>query len=256
MKFHLLIISVFLMFAAFSATVLMADIADGLVGHWLLDGNAADSSGNGNDGTPSGDPVWVDTQPGFGQGLSFDGQDDRIVLEAGASLAGPTDFSLSLWVKTDSGGAHTLVQQRNGGISGEYILNVGTSHNVAMNPGQVYFMVFNGNMQWEIWSSKTINDGVWHHLAAVREGQTGTIYIDGEPDGTAANNVLDLDGALKVAIGADIRNNTRYFKGEMDEVSIYNRALEPEDIQTLANSEKILVEPVGTLTATWGAVKH
>jgi len=249
-------------FTAFLATVSMADIMDGLVGYWALDGDAADSSGNGNDGILEGSPGWGSGSPGFGQALSLDGQDDHVLLGTCPALSGPTDFSLSIRVKTTSVGGHVIMQQRNGGYNGEYILNMGSSHNTPMNPGQVYFMVYNGGFQWEIWSSKIVNDGDWHHIAVVREGETGTIYIDGEADGTATGDIKDLDNAISAAIGADIRDNGKYFEGEIDDVLIYNRVLTENEIQQLATSglsaavDPAAVDPAAKLTTTWANIKN
>lgn len=82
----------------------------------------------------------------------------------------------------------------------------------------------------------------------MRQGNTGTVSVDREPGGATTNAVMDLDGA-KVAIGADIHNNTRYFirrKGEIDDVLIYDRALEPDETQKLADTVNIFAaESIG-----------
>jgi len=57
------------------------------------------------------------------------------------------------------------------------------------------------------------------------KGNTSTICIDREPDGATTNTDINQDGAIKVAIGADIHNNTRYVKGKIDDVLIYPRVL-------------------------------
>ena len=69
MKKHLLYISIF--FCAF----LTHSSAD-LVGYWKLDGDFADSSGNGNDGTLFGGATYSNSVPdalGGGQSVEFDG---------------------------------------------------------------------------------------------------------------------------------------------------------------------------------------
>lgn len=51
---------------------------DGLVGERLLNGNAKDTSGNGNDGTASG-VTWVSADRGYvGECGSFDGSNDYV----------------------------------------------------------------------------------------------------------------------------------------------------------------------------------
>ena len=55
MKCQLLIVSMFLI--AFSVAVSLADLRDGLVAYWPLDGNAEDIIG-GNHGEVMGEPDW------------------------------------------------------------------------------------------------------------------------------------------------------------------------------------------------------
>jgi hypothetical protein len=233
---------------------------DGLVAYWAFNGDATDGSGNGNDGTLVGDPVWAEGPSGFGQALSFDGVDDHVTLGTGASLSGPTDSTVALWVKTSSSGENTLIQQRMGGDTGyigQYILSVGTAHNSPIDPGQVYFMIYNAGFQWEIKSVETINDGAWHYVAGVRSGETGTIYIDGTADSTATGTIQDLGGDIEVAIGRDIRDGGQYLEGELDEVVIYSRALTVDELIQLAAAGPVAaVEPTAKLATAWGALKQ
>jgi hypothetical protein len=247
-------------FLTLPIAVSMSNLTDGLIARWEFEGDATDSSGNGNDGTLVGDPAWVDGPAGFGQALSFDGVDDHITMGTGPSLDGPTDFTVAAWVKTDSRGEHTIIQQRMGGgtgYQGQYILSVGTAHNSAIDPGQVYFMIYNADFQWEIKSAQTINDGDWHYVAGVRSGETGSIYIDGNLDATATAPVQDLSATIEVAIGRDVRDGGQYHKGELDEVVIYNRALTEDEIaQLAATGSAAAVEPTAKLATAWGALKQ
>ncbi|MFC1713039.1 LamG domain-containing protein [Candidatus Poribacteria bacterium] len=259
-RMFLFFVFAFVIFVTFPAIVSMADLAEDLVAHWAFEGDATDSSGNGNDGTILGNPAWVDGPKGFGQALSFDGVDDHITLGTGPAMNGPTDFTLALWVKSDSGGEHTFIQQRMAGATGyvgQYILSMGTAHNSPLAPGQVYFMVYNGDFQWEIKSSKTINDGDWHFVAGVRSGETGTLYIDGEPDGTETTPIRDLNNTIEVAIGRDIRDGGQYHKGVLDEIVIYERALFLNELKQLSEKgPRAAVEPAAKLVTVWGALKQ
>lgn len=72
----------------------------GLVGHWKMDGDFTDSSGNGNDGTVSGGVVaTADGQKR--QAGSFDGVDDYVSIADSASLDIANSLTLSAWVKYD-----------------------------------------------------------------------------------------------------------------------------------------------------------
>ena len=76
------------------------------VGIWLFDDGdgeeAADSSGNENNGTITGNFDWVDGK--FGGALQFDGSSTLVDCGKGESLnfAGHTNFSISVWANSDT----------------------------------------------------------------------------------------------------------------------------------------------------------
>ncbi len=86
-KYRLLLAAIigFLPFVYFSVSG--QNLQDGLIGHYLLDGDTADASGNGNSGTIVGDPVFVSGVTG--SGLLFDGTDDYV------ELSNESNFDLS-----------------------------------------------------------------------------------------------------------------------------------------------------------------
>ena len=80
------------------------DVANGLIGHWKLDGNSEDSSGNGNHGRLDGGVTFAAPLPlGGGPGAAaFDGRGACITVPQSESLAlGTGDFSLTAWVQSD-----------------------------------------------------------------------------------------------------------------------------------------------------------
>ena len=75
--------------------------AEGLVGHWKLDGDARNAVAGG----PSGELRGVTFQDGAfpAKAAKFDGRGSHIEIPAGASLQlGTGDFTISLWVHTDA----------------------------------------------------------------------------------------------------------------------------------------------------------
>ena len=72
----------------------------GLVGWWKFDGDATDSSGNGNDGTVNGATLTTDRHGQASKAYSFDGVDDYILVPHHSSI----DFNkndphtISVWV--------------------------------------------------------------------------------------------------------------------------------------------------------------
>ncbi len=80
------------------------DVNSGLIGHWILDGDCDDHSGNGNHGRSDGGVSYTAPLPlGGGPGAAlFDGRSASITVPHNDSLAfGSGDFSLAAWVNTN-----------------------------------------------------------------------------------------------------------------------------------------------------------
>jgi len=195
---------------------------------WKLDENsgatADDATGRAQDGSVSG-AAWGS---GLSAGaLAFDGSDDGVLVGSTAALAGTTDFTLSTWVKVApaTSGGYVLQQRESGagGDQGQYIL--------AVNPdGSVNFAVYNNSTwQFDLTTSATVNDGQWHHVAAVRSQTNGRIYIDGVQAASMVGAMQPLV-SHPVAIGYDLADGSKRFAGSIDDVRIYERALSAAEI--------------------------
>jgi hypothetical protein len=200
-----------------------------LVLHWSLDegsGSVAnDLSGNGNDGTLNGEPKWGTGKTGGG--LECDGTDDfievpRIVQD---------DFTLMAWIKTDTPGLELgaqgyqgsgLIWSDVGGVANDFILAVlGTK-----------LSFFCGNPDLSVNSDKDVVTGQWVHVAAVRNLQDRqiSIFIDGEHENTIDHaNSNPLNAHDVIAVGGNTLDS-RYYTGLIDEVRIYDHALDGAEI--------------------------
>jgi photosystem II stability/assembly factor-like uncharacterized protein len=86
-------------------------------------------------------------------------------------------------------------------------------------------------------SGHVVPDNKWVHVALVITPTRGILYMDGVPKfNNAAHGSITLSGALN--IGRDITSTTRMFKGEIDEVCIWNRALDSNEIRSLRHLTK------------------
>ncbi|MGC4016596.1 MAG: Calx-beta domain-containing protein [Luteolibacter sp.] len=216
--------------APFDVASVPGSIYTNLRGWWKLDEtsgtNADDATGRVQDGTIAGSPT--STTGIVGNALNFDGVDDGIVVGTSAALSGTGDFTVAAWVKIAPGSPQgTIIQQRDpGGFNGEYGLNVGAN-------GTVQFYLYNGGYQFDITTPTTyglVNDNQWHYVAATRSGTTGTVYVDGNPLVTGSGTAKSLTATLGVSIGYDYRDNNKRFKGLMDEVRLYTRALSAAEL--------------------------
>ncbi len=165
-----------------------------------------------------------------GSALNFDGTNKYINLSTSASLDGAINFGISVWVKTSSAGQMSIVQQRDGQFNGQYILNIGSNHDGRISaPGRVYFMVYNNQFQFEIYSPNRVDDGKWHHIVAERQGTNGRIYIDGVAAGTGSGPFVALNGTIGSYVGRDVRDNTKGFIGLIDQLKIYAGGSTPKN---------------------------
>jgi hypothetical protein len=76
----------------------------------------------------------------------------------------------------------------------------------------------------------------WCHIAGVRSGNTSRIYFDGSSLGeqTAGSNI-DVGTGGETRIGANVYMGAgRYFRGAIDELSLYGRALTEAELYRLA----------------------
>ena len=217
---------------------------------WLFDegrdDTAADSSANENEGNIVG-AEWVDGRSG--QALSFDGDDDYVEVQHSDSLQ-PESISGMAWVNLSNNGLRHIIFAKWSG----YTLEVSSG-------GNPYFQIFNGQ-QIGATSPVGILWGEWHHLAGTFDASDNsiTIYVDGEPTLTTklgagisyGQNVLRISNTLY---------NAGAVNGIVDEVAIFNVALEEEDIQDIMDNglEKALgmvaVNSAGKLAAAWGSIK-
>jgi hypothetical protein len=78
-----------------------------------------------------------------------------------------------------------------------------------------------------------LDSDAWHHVAAVYDGEQLAVYVDGQRDGYVETHGQMLVDAGPVYAGKRKRNVTTEWRGCIDDVRIYDRALRPEDIAEL-----------------------
>ncbi len=203
---------------------------DGLVGHWTFDGkdmysNVSDVSGQGNNGTISGQSATTTTIGKIGQALLFDGTDDSVSIPDTADFDfGTGDLAVSFWFKTDSSSRMHA-----------FNLGSGSGNNLSFdfNDGSygvwVYWM--SGGSPY-IRTTTFYNDGDWHHLVFRRTGTTAELFIDNTSIGTLSNSTnIDITGPSYIgATGSSFR-----WDGSVDDVRVYNRTLTDAEVQALYN---------------------
>jgi Concanavalin A-like lectin/glucanases superfamily/Chitobiase/beta-hexosaminidase C-terminal domain/Family of unknown function (DUF6298) len=211
----------------------------GLMAYWKFDEGSGttvtDSSGNGNKGTLVNGPLW--TAGRVGNALYFDGINDTITVPDSNSLDLSSSFTLSAWVNP----ASTFTDFRSILVKnyGYYLYASVAGYCGDGSP----LGGFSGATAQTVCQPSPLPTNTWTHLAVTYNGSTLTFYRDGVPVTTSsvAGTFSPTTGILQIG-GSQFGE---YFKGLIDEVRIYNRALNDTEIQTVYQQES--ATPVQTV---------
>lgn len=221
----------------------------GLVGWWAGDGNPNDISGSGNNGTPQNGLAFALGR--VGQSFSFDGQNDYIQIPHNASL-NFSQFTLETWIKTDQpAGTFGQIWSKNATFDGNndpFMLQIVSNGIVGGRVGKG-----DGATNVSVGSSVAVNDNNWHHLALICDGATLKLYRDGNLDDSKPVSFPLFNNTQNAIIGqwaASVPNPLHNYRGLIDELSLYNRALSDAEIQSIFNAGlagklKAAVTPIG-----------
>jgi hypothetical protein len=206
-----------------------------LIGYWPLhDTNATDYSGNGNHGTLNGGVTTGVAGKGGLEAMSFDGTDDYITLGDLPEIEGAAEWSVSLWLKYDSG----MEDGSNYGIfwltDGDYTSRAGIRF--GQDGNKLGFTGSNdGNSNDPVVGVKysNLSSGVWYHLVGVYSGSNYYFYVNGiEKANASANNTTSPAFANPPKLGMTDDWGAK-LDGKLTDVRVYSRALTSAEIQTL-----------------------
>lgn len=227
---------------------------ENIIGVWLLDddsGNIAeDLSGNGNDGEIMGAKL-VDGK--FGKGLHFEDSGDVRIISNEKLQLGDELTIMAYFYAEELNDWHQLIAK-----DAEYLLRIDPP---AEGGAMSAFVSIAGS--WEPRASAGVPEvEVWTHFAAAYSSDDSTlrVYVNGEPSGQSARPGKPGPGAAAVNIGN--WNGGNNFVGIIDEVAIFNAALEEDDIMDIATDGLGVfltvgqsVDSTGKLASTWGRMK-
>ena len=201
-------------------TVIMPD---GFIAYFPFAGNAEDASGNSNDGTVFGATPAEDRFGVANSAYYFDGSTAYISITNSGNMS-PTDaVSVTAWLKTDAiVGTRMIVYDRIETNDGFGLLLADSGYpRVSINGGEASCV-----------STINVADQAWHHVAGTYDSAAGeiNIYVDGVLAGTTAYSTpIDYDPEPRNQIGRTL-TGTDYFRGTIDDLSIFDRALSAAEV--------------------------
>lgn len=227
----------------------------GLVGWWRGESNVLDQFSG-----------WIGYEtngagygPGkVGTGFTFDGVNDQVIIPNSPTFnfAANQNFSVEAWIQAlpTPGNYVDVAEIATKAYTPESSQSVGWS--LFLIQGNLGFLMSQApmspnNSSYWVSSSPKLQDGVFHHVAVTVDRASnvgGKLYVDGNLvltfDPTPESGDLSTEGPLFIGSHDNSTINAN-FKGIIDEVSLYNRALTIEEISSIhqADDSGKLVQP-------------
>jgi hypothetical protein len=219
---------------ASAKTSLPPSLREGLIAYYPFSGNANDESGNGNHGKVEGAALAIDRHGNTDQAYLFDGADDYIKCPPIFEKWYP--LSLSVWINVkgpypDSRYEFSVFSKPRHDAAGGFKLSIVKD--------TIYAGVHLG--------APNINEyvpeirGKWYFLTFTNDGSHKSLFLNGVKVEVkpvkASTEVLQQN----VLIGREFQTyevTRRSFKGSIDDIRIYNRALPEVEVKALYDYEK------------------
>lgn len=228
-------------------------LAQGPIAYYPFNGNANEAIGNtpGINGIVNGAVLTTGISGIPNTAYSFN-DDNWIDIPNNAIFNfGNSDYTISIWLKyiSNQSGTFALVLSKNGyDIPGfAFFVDI---NDLGNRPGDILFRSPTGGCAISTNLNNLVNNGAWHHHVFVRQGANLYYYVDGilraNRLGCAAVN-LNNNFPLRLGGGHEV-STLQSYRGSMDELRLYNRALTLPEIQELAIPTCNL--PAPTITAS------
>jgi hypothetical protein len=203
----------------------------GLLAAYSFAGNAHDVSRNSHNGFVSGARLTTDRFGTADRAYSFDGG-AHIEVPHAPQLNFTGGFSIGAWVRlrgSQQNYTGLIAKGPEGTEYPGYMLLIMQGNVVGTATGQPTYIVLNGQ--------SNLNDGNWHYVVLTTNAVTKVVslYVDGvlERAEAKSNLVLNFTSERPLFIGVE-RNRINYFRGEIDDIRIFNRALSENEVEKLS----------------------
>ena len=170
-----------------------------------------------------------------GTALSFGGIDDYVNIPDNNALDLTSNYTIESWIKPEafSSMGGIVSKYQTSGTNG-YVLRLTST-------GGYDGLTFDGMNT----SNGILTAGNWYHIAAVNDGGTRHLYLNGIEHSLTGTGTVSANSD-PLCIGVDYKVSGRYFIGDIDEVRIWNVVRTSQEIRenmhrTFDNAESGLV---------------
>ena len=229
-------VSTVITFDSHGAILQAAAPPNDLAGWWQAEGTAADAMGNNSSKVSSSEPVTF--VPGR-VGTAFHFSNSGFVEVQSSPALEPARITAAAWVRAEAPPAPFSYLLSKGALACETASYAFTTGPV----GGLQFYVSDGTSAGVsadvgpgVW------DGHWHFVAGTFDGATVRLYVDGVEVGTGTPAPITINYALpdnnKFYIGAYGGTCPLRFRGDMDDIQVFGRALTPVELLGLYNAQQ------------------
>ncbi|MBK9317765.1 MAG: hypothetical protein IPM91_02260 [Bacteroidetes bacterium] len=236
---------------------LPSNITNGLVGYWPFCGNANDESGNGNNGIVSGATLAPDRQGTPNSAYTFNGVNSKITIPDN-NVYDNQNYSIGFWYKfstpsTPGSGGNNV----NPGI----ISRVANSSNVTYDNWVVYEAVtlvgFGSGVGGASGVSGTPtgqNNGQWKHVVFSVGADSIRCYVNGLKTSSSLKGGNLTFNNYDIVIGRSSSTYWKAFQGDIDDLALWNRALNDQEVLIYYNDcNSPVISVFGTTTFCQGS---
>lgn len=212
-----------------------SDLEEGLIAFYPFNENANDESGNEYHGTVNGATLVKDRHGESSNAYKFDGN-DFIRVKHNSKFNAGTNFALSVWYTIEGPSNNDIgsIISKDGRNSGWW-LSTQRSGNTTKHLRWEHYRVggFSQNKTFK-YSADT-----WYHSVIVYNNRNLYFYLDNELIGERKLNGNSGISSSDLLIGNQFSGiSGRGWKGKIDDVRIYNRALNKEEVGKLFELDK------------------
>jgi hypothetical protein len=236
-----------------------SNLSAGLIAYWSCDNTAYDLSGHGHNGSLNNITVTTD-RFGYPRGAYyFNGSSSYISVPDAAELRlGNTDFTLNAWVRLDaynSSFGSSILVKRFSGINNGWVWTI--TGNSSSPVGVLSYGPGGGNAN--AFGNTVIGTGTWAMVTSIYNlaSQSLSIYVNGVLDRTVTG-ILPANASVTAAlyIGRDdpSTGTSYFFQGALDEIRMYNRAINSTELQQLYTATSVPT-PSSGLVAYWPLIQ-
>ena len=240
MKYEIIKLFTFALIGNFTSA---QNLTSGLVAWYPFDGNASDMSGNGNDGTVYGATLGEDRNGEAGKAYAFDNNAYIVVPHDPLIDFNTTDpHTLSVWIKpeNDSPSGSIISKWYNSYDPYPYTIRFNSdSFAISANIYTGGYPQISSNVLSTVSPLPEYLNG-YGHVCAVFYPSEVKLFIDGEFLSSKQSELTSFNSSNShsMFIGKRDGRSDRYFKGSIDDIRIYNRALSEPEVQALYELEK------------------